>query len=58
MKKNICDTCQRKKYCNTFDSSRGIACMEYGKEQNSKNRNKEEKAQWKQSQFQSRNTHV
>ena len=29
MKNGICDTCGRKKNCNTFDRSRGMACKDF-----------------------------
>lgn len=30
-RKTICDTCERKRACNTFDRCRGMACKDYKK---------------------------
>ena len=37
MKKTICDRCERKRFCNTFDRSRGMACVDYKKKVGAKN---------------------
>jgi hypothetical protein len=31
-KKTVCDTCKRRKNCNTFDKTRGMACKDYKKQ--------------------------
>ena len=31
--KKTCDDCSKKRNCNTFDRSRGMACSEFKKEQ-------------------------